>query len=35
MASYNERAEPFVWTKPAAEVLTKAVKPITTSGVEH
>jgi transposase len=35
VASYNERAEPFVWTKPAAEVLTKAVKPITTSGVEH
>src|SRR5680860_33809 len=35
VASYNERAEPFVWTKPAAEVLSKAVKPIATSGVEH
>jgi transposase len=35
VAGYNERAEPFVWTKPAADILTKAVKPIATSGVEH
>ena len=35
VASYNERAEPFVWTKPAAGILAKAVKPIATSGVEH
>jgi transposase len=35
VAGYNERAEPFVWTKPAADILAKAVKPITTSGVEH
>jgi transposase len=35
VASYNERAQPFVWTKPAADVLAKATKPITTSGVEH
>jgi transposase len=35
VASYNERAQPFVWTKPASDVLAKAVKPIATSGVEH
>jgi transposase len=35
VASYNERAQPFVWTKPATEVLAKAVKPIATSGAEH
>jgi transposase len=35
VASYNERAQPFLWTKPAADVLAKAVKPIATSGVEH
>jgi transposase len=35
VAGYNERAAPFVWTKPAVDVLAKAVKPITTSGVEH
>ena len=36
VASYNQRAQPFVWTKPAADVLAKAVrKPIATSGVEH
>ncbi len=34
-AGYNERARPFVWTKPAADVLAMATKPITTSGVEH
>ena len=35
VAAYNERAQPFAWTKPAGEVLAKAVKPIATSGVEH
>jgi transposase len=35
VASYNQRAQPFVWTKPAAQVLAKATKPITTSGLEH
>jgi transposase len=35
VASYNERAQPFVWTKPAAQVLAKAIKPNATSGVEH
>ena len=35
VAGYNERAEPFTWTKPAVEILATAVKPITTSGVEH
>ena len=32
---YNDRAQPFVWTKPAADVLAKASKPITTSETEH
>ena len=35
VASYNERAQPFVWTKPPAQVLAKAVKTDATSGVEH
>ena len=35
VAAYNERAQPFVWTKPAAAVLVKAVKPNATSGVER
>jgi transposase len=36
VASYNARAQPFAWTKPATEVLAKAVrKPIATSGAEH
>ncbi|MEW6583704.1 MAG: IS630 family transposase [Actinomycetota bacterium] len=35
VASYNERAQPFVWTKPAPAILAKAVKPNTTSETEH
>jgi transposase len=35
VASYNERACPFAWTKPAEHVLAKALKPNATSGVEH
>jgi transposase len=35
VAAYNERARPFVWTKPAQAVLAKAVKPHTTSETEH
>lgn len=35
VASYNQRAQPFTWTKPAAEVLAKAVKKQATSGAEH
>lgn len=33
--SYNQRAKPFVWTKPADEVLRKAKKPKAISGTEH
>jgi len=32
---YNQRARPFVWTKPADEVLTKARKPQGIFGTEH
>jgi hypothetical protein len=32
--TYNQHAQPFVWTKIASEVLAKA-KPITPSGAEH
>jgi transposase len=35
VASYNERAQPFVWTKPAESVLAGAVKHNTTSETEH
>jgi hypothetical protein len=31
---YNDRAQPFVWTKTADEVLAKA-KRKATSGTEH
>ena len=34
VATYNQRAQPFVWTKTASAVLAKA-NPITTSGAEH
>jgi transposase len=34
VATYNQHAQPFVWTKTASEVLAKA-NPITTSGAEH
>jgi len=35
VVSYNQRAQPFQWTKPAAAVLAKATKPNTTSETEH
>jgi transposase len=35
IAGYNERAQPFVWTKTADEVLAKAIKHQPTSGTEH
>jgi transposase len=35
VASWNERACPFVWTKSPAQVLAKAVKANTTSETEH
>ncbi|MCA1701348.1 MAG: IS630 family transposase [Actinobacteria bacterium] len=34
IADYNERAQPFIWTKTDDEVLAKA-KPQETSGTEH
>jgi transposase len=35
VASDNERAKPFTWTKPAPEVLAKAIKKQAISGAEH
>jgi len=35
VASYNDRAQPFAWTKSATHILAKASKPITTSETEH
>ena len=35
VAAYNERAQPFVWTKPAETVLATAIKHNTTSETEH
>jgi hypothetical protein len=35
VAVYNERAQPFVWTKPTEVVLAGAVKHNTTSETEH
>ena len=32
---YNGRAQPFVWTKTAEDVLAKAIKGQTTSGTLH
>jgi transposase len=32
---YNERAQPFVWTKTAEQILTKATKQQPTSGTLH
>jgi transposase len=32
---YNERAQPFVWTKTAEEILTKATQHQATSGTLH
>jgi transposase len=33
--NYNQRAQPFVWTKTAEQVLAKAVKEQPTSGTLH
>jgi len=33
VATYNQHAQPFVWTKTASEVVAKA-NPITTSEAE-
>ncbi len=35
IAGYNERAQPFVWTKTAEEILVKAIKRQPTSGTLH
>ncbi len=35
IAGYNERAQPFVWTKTAEDVLAKATKQQATSGTLH
>jgi transposase len=32
---YNQRAQPFVWTKTADQILTKAIKQQPTSGTPH
>ena len=34
VATCNQHAQPFVWTKTASEVLAKA-NPSTTSGAKH
>jgi transposase len=35
VASYNERAQPFVWTKTAEQILSKAIKQKDTSGTVY
>lgn len=35
IAGYNERAQPFIWTKTAEEILSKAIKRQPTSGTLH
>jgi hypothetical protein len=35
IAGYNQRAQPFVWTKTAEQILTKASKQQPTSGTLH
>jgi transposase len=35
IAGYNQRAQPFVWTKTAEEILRKATKQQPTSGTLH
>jgi len=35
IAGYNERAQPFIWTKTAEEILAKAIKRQPTSGTLH
>ena len=32
---YNQRANPFVWTKTPEQVLAKAINPQATSETEH
>lgn len=32
---YNQRAQPFVWTKTAEQILTKAIKQQGTSETLH
>ena len=32
---YNQRAQPFVWTKTADDILAKAIKQQPTSGTQH
>ncbi|MGZ4182895.1 MAG: IS630 family transposase, partial [Solirubrobacteraceae bacterium] len=32
---YNQRAQPFVWTKTPEQILAKAVKQQPTSGTLH
>ena len=32
---WNERCEPFVWTKPADDIIKKAVRGKTTSLARH
>ena len=33
--SYNDRAQPFIWTKTAEQVLAKAIKQQDTSETLH
>ena len=33
--NYNERAQPFVWTKTAEHIIAKATKQQATSGTLH
>ncbi len=35
IAGYNQRAQPFVWTKTADTILAKATKQQPTSGTLH
>ena len=35
IAGYNQRAQPFVWTKTAEQVLAKAIKHQPTSETLH
>lgn len=35
VASYDERAQPFVWTTPAEAIMAGAVERHTTSETEH
>jgi hypothetical protein len=32
--AWNDRCEPFIWTKPADEIIAKAVRP-TKSNTRH